>query len=500
MIDINITRINNFEYFFGSSNKEGIRHIAKALTFHNPNPFAYSNKIEKFDKRRLTFKIGMLSVLEKYIRIHNLSCKITDYDYSLPEGVQIDERMSGKYVHQRKAVEKFYRRRFGIIVVPTRGGKTFIASEILRIFLDTDEGNFLFLTDNMTLFSQAVGDIKSFFEKYGGVEVGEIREGKIDTGKRVTVGMIQTIQSTLSNRCKNKEKKRGLEKYIKELKFLCVDEIHDNCSDSKLKIYKKAKKLEYQLCLSATPYRAGAFVQNLKLQEWSGDIIYQIEEEVLRKRKVLSDYKVCMLLFDHNSFVGKKDEDYNSYRKKLIFENKSRNEVLLKVIDVLQELKLKTLVLFQSVEHGSVISELSGITFISGRNKNEEREKAKKEFLQGEGGCLLASDIFKKGVTLPAAQVLLNVDGGLEEANIIQKCGRILGVTENKVKSLVIDFFDLYDAYFSQHSEARLNNYVNRIGEKNVCILDVLNENWLTDLKEIAGKWFEKDKGYSDTL
>ena len=32
--------------------------------------------------------------------------------------------------------------------MPTRGGKTFIASEIIRIFLATDTGNFLFIVDS----------------------------------------------------------------------------------------------------------------------------------------------------------------------------------------------------------------------------------------------------------------------------------------------------------------------------------------------------------------
>lgn len=99
-----------------------------------------------------------------------------------------------------------------------------------------------------------MNDIRTYFEPYGGIEVGEIRAGKIDTGKRVTVGMIQTIQSTFSCRCRDKKKKKDLEKYIRELKFLCVDEVHENCSDAKLKTYKKARNLEYQLCLSATPY------------------------------------------------------------------------------------------------------------------------------------------------------------------------------------------------------------------------------------------------------
>lgn len=500
MVDINITRINNFEYSFKLSSKNGIRHVAKALTFVNPDPFAYSRKIEKFDKRRFTFRIGMLPTLEKYIRVHNLTYSLTDYDYCLPEGVTIDSRMSGKYIHQKKAVEAFFRKRFGIIVVPTRGGKTFIASEILRIFLDTDEGNFLFLTDNTTLFTQAINDIKEYFIPYGGVEVGEIKAGRIDTAKRVTVGMIQTIQSTFSGRCRDANKKKALEKYIRELKFLCVDEVHENCSDAKLKTYKKAKKLEYQLCLSATPYRAGTLVQNLKLKEWSGDVIYTITEKRLRERKVLSDYRVFMLLIDHNDIeYDIEEEDYNGYRKELIFKSKMRNRVLFQVIGVLKELNLKTLVLFQSVEHGRAVEEITGIPFISGENTSEERERAKDEFLRKEGGFLLASNIFKKGVTLPQVEVLINVDGGLEDANTIQKKGRVLGATETKSRSLIVDFFDLYDAYFSEHSETRLNTYIGAIGEKRVGILDVSIDSWLETFRRWTIKWFASDKGFTVT-
>ena len=81
-IDVNISRINNFEYSFKLSSKNGIRHVAKALTFRSPDPFAYSSKIEKFDKKKFTFKIGMLPTLEKYIRVHNLSYQISSIDFA----------------------------------------------------------------------------------------------------------------------------------------------------------------------------------------------------------------------------------------------------------------------------------------------------------------------------------------------------------------------------------------------------------------------------------
>lgn len=494
---VKIKRINNFEFSFSESTKGGIKYVVKALTFQNPDPYAYSSKIIKFDRKTLTFKIGMLNTLIDFLKENDVTYSLYDYDYSLPKNVQIDDRLQGKYNHQKIAVEEFYKKRFGILAVPTRGGKTFIASEILRIFLNSDDGNFLFIVDNTTLFSQAVRDFKGFFEKYGGIEIGEIKEGIVDTSKRVTIAMIQTIQSALKS--KDRNKRLNLLKYFKELKFLSIDEIHDNFSTSKYAIYRKCKNIEYLLCLSATPYKANNLVQNLKLMEWSGDIIYSIDEDVLIKRKVLSEYKVFMLLVDHNNIDYEIEEkDYLGYRNELIIKNKMRDDLLLMVMKILENLNLKTLILFTSVEHGKRVEENTGVTFISGKDDEESREEAKNKFLNRKGGFLLASNIFKKGITLPEVEVLINVDGGLEDANTIQKKGRVLGFLENKERSLIIDFFDLYDLYFSEHSETRLNTYISSVGEKKVGILDTSIDDWLETLENWVKKWFKIKNNYSD--
>lgn len=496
-LSVRIQRINNREYSFALSSAEGVRYVIRALTFDNPDPYAYSNKIEKFNRRGLTFPVGMLRTLTEALTEAGVAFEVKDYDYSFPQGVTIDVRMTGRYEYQAKAVRAFYSRRWGIITVPTRGGKTFIAAEIARVFLATDSGNLLFCVDNTTLFTQAVEDFQRFFQPYGGIEIGEIRAGRVDTSKRVTVAMIQTLQSALrgGRTAESRERRKRVEKYMRELRFLAVDEIHENCSDSKLKLYKRCKRLEYQLCLSATPYRTGAFVQNLKLMAWSGDVIYEISEEELRGVGVLSDYKVFVLLVDHNdiAYKGIDEYDYADCRRKLIFESEFRNKVLKRAVEMFTGLGLKTLVLFQSVEHGRAFAEaMGGVPFLSGETKDKERERVKQEFLDcPDGGLLLASNIFKKGVTLPAAQILVNADGGLEDANTIQRCGRVLGTTANKNKSLILDFFDLYDAFFSEHSEARLDNYVDRIGEDNVFILDLSNEKWFDYLKKSTLRWFQ---------
>ena len=176
----------------------------------------------------------------------------------------------------------------------------------------------------------------------------------------------------------------------------------------------------------------------------------------------------------------------------MIFNSAVRNGYIMKVIKILERLKLKTLVLFQSVEHGELISKQSGYPFISCRTKEKAREEAKQRLLENkDGGILLASDIFKKGVTLPSVEVLLICDNNKETALTIQRKGRVLGTTEKKDKSLVIDFIDIFDEYFSEHSKSRLNTYVESIGEDKVGILDASISDCFSTLEHWIKKWFE---------
>lgn len=485
-----IRRQNNFFYSFADSNNDGKRFVAKALSFPNPSPYAYSPYIRMFDRRLFQFRIGMLRTVISQAREHSVPIQIEDQEYSLPKNIKIDPRLcTPDRNYQQNAVENFFDKRFGILKVPTRGGKTFIAAEIVRIFLATESGQVCFVVDSVTLFQQAYDDFTKYFTNYGGIDIGEIKAGKVDTSKRFTLAMRQTLQSQLLR--KNTKHKRELNKYWRNLQFLIVDEIHDNCSDACLKLYKQALKLDYQLCLSATPYRQETYQQNIKLQAWSGDIIYEITEETLRRKGVLSDYKVFLIAVDHNHIdYDIQVEDYAEYRQKLIFESNVRNRALDYAIRLLDYLQIKTLVLFTSVEHGNIISQQTHQPFISGSTRNSDREKAKQEFLSKKGGVLLASNIFKKGVTLPECQAVILADEGLEAAQIIQKKGRVLGVTANKNRSAVIDFIDIFDLYFSEHSEARLNTYVEQIGEDNVGILDVTAEDFKPTLEKWIRRWF----------
>ena len=97
----------------------------------------------------------------------------------------------------------------------------------------------------------------------------------------------------------------------------------------------------------------------------SGDVVYRIKEETLRERGVLTEYKVFLLALeqDPRSVLA---STYAAYQKAMIFNNKIRDNIVVLVVKMCQRCGFKTLLMFQSVDHGRHISELTGCTFIHG--------------------------------------------------------------------------------------------------------------------------------------
>jgi superfamily II DNA or RNA helicase len=490
---IKLKRVSLHTVNFVGCDTNGKKTVAQILTYINPNPYDLYRKKEMFNKIDFTFPFGLVGDVINFCKENDINYEFHDIIFPGINEKNIDKRLTGKYEHQKEAVINFFKKRIGIIKVPTRGGKTFITSEIIRQWQLTEQGtSFLFIVDTEDLFRQAFNDFKSFFEKYNGIDIGEIRAGKFEP-KHITIGMIQTIQRMFTD--SKAVRRKQIKDFLNKVDFLCVDEIHDNVSSDRLKIYKKCNNLNYQLCLSATPYRDNAWYSNLKLKAWSGDIIYEVMQDVLIERGVLTKYEVGQLIVDHTKLKYRlANDDYRGIEKELIHESVFRNNKLLNLTELLKELQLKTLFLFQSIRHGQWFSKQTDIPFIHGSTDVDNREKQKEIFLNNEDSFLAASGIFKKGITLPQSLIMVNVDGGLESANVLQKSGRVLGAIKGKDKSAVIDFVDIYDRYFSEHSEKRLHTYIKSVGEEHVKLFDMQNDEWLNEVRKWLKGWFTEKK------
>lgn len=482
---------------FYSGNEEELNELRNSLSFFLKGA-EYSQKyrdhlwdgyVKFYNERSRYFWFGMVDYVKNHLNKKGINYELIGYESRDVSWVKFSQPfLAENRDYQRNSILEFLRRTYGIIKVPTRGGKTFIASELIRLLhgRHKDNLNCVFIVDNVDLFKQAAQDISSVI----GLplsSIGQIQGDKFEP-KNVSVAMIQTIQSAL--RGKDQKRTRAYEKWLKSINFVIIDEVQEfGSSKPRLGVIRSMKNLEYIACLSATPEKMGDEMSRRNIDSFSGGIVYEIEESELVKRKVLAENKVLLVENIENGYMGIKfKEQFDNY----IVNNKVRNRKVLDIIEVVEKLDLKTLLIFQSVVHGNLISSSSGYRFLYGENDDKEREDHKNDFLSKKGGVLLVSDIWKKGITLPSVEILVNVDGGKEQSLVLQRRGRVLGVTDKKKKSLIIDFFDEFEPYFSNHTMERIEAYKTKMSEDNIDLIEYHNSELFKDyLERYLIDWFE---------
>lgn len=534
---IRLTRYgNNISYEFDRHNEQVA--IEKSLTIKHDNPYfspAYRSGhwdglIRFYDKRKMTFPFGMIETVVTDLDNADFDYQIDgvfDVPYIPSTKFKEGDKHEGTALHQHQveALMAFYEIKHGIIKVSTRGGKTYIASEAIRqVRIDYPTCNVLFLVESELLFDQAIDDISAYL-KIPKSNIGRIKGEKMEI-KPITIAMIQTINSienykkrlsekykklllgvnepqkikeiNLNKRIENKEKikiKNELLRYFDLVNFLIVDECHEFMADDRIETIKTIQKQNcyFNLFLSATPFKSEKPLGNLNLQKVSGPIIYEIHEKTLKERGILASDKILLFMFNHDdnkNILVNDESSYGDYQREVITHNERRNTVLTNVVEICRKLKLKTLVLFIYKKHAHHIQSITGDTFLCSDDKMEVRKSTIKSFLKRKGDVLFASGIFKKGLTLPEVQILFNAGGGLEQSEVIQKKGRVLGVKGAKTKALIIDFVDM-SKYFNVHSLNRIAVYEESVKAEDIVIYDVMDKDFYRDVKEFLREWFE---------
>jgi superfamily II DNA or RNA helicase len=504
---VRITRISKTKYKFVCEKFKEERLCKTALSFEDENlQYAPSYKegnwdgVIKFYGINNDFRIGHLSRLKDFLTEHSVPFEVQETNWFERFDFSRDLVHKKLRLHQVEAIESIFQNNIGIIKIPTRGGKTLMSAEFCRIILSlSPKSKCLFIVDTIDLLNQS----KEEFDMHLGLGIcGLIHGSNRDYDKQICFTTIQTL-GLLFNSEVVKDKKE-VRKYLKSLKCLIIDEVHEFTSENRRKIVSFCSNLEYQIGMSATPFKSSSELATLNMLKIFGNVIIDIKEKTLIERGVLTDYKVALFLyeseFSHHLRGKLKDLKKNNNKKvysflqnQLIFENSDRDYLIENVLNILKKYKLKTLVLFTSVKHGNLFSKKFGYNFLSGVNSAEQRKSQTKDFLLDKGGILLASNIYKKGITLPEVEVMINVDGGLELSNVIQKKGRVLGSTENKKRSLIIDIIDNESNYFSEHSLQRLSMYESTVDESKISLFENDSDSFL-NFEKLVSSWLVKKK------
>jgi len=439
----------------GDVSKEQAADIKGSFTFKDMSKAMTANgfnkrKVKKvcFAKQKgkaLVLRTGFLKTLFELIKENNYKVdEVIDKRTKLIKTDFTDKQLRKlfnpdfKYVdHQIRALKALLKTNVGIIKAPTSAGK----SEIIIALMKITKLPTLILVDSVSLATQTAKRILD-----AGVDCG-VCHGKANIpGENV----ISTIGSY---------KKLG---DLAKFKMVIVDECHIAAS-SRFQEFFQTTNYPYRFGFSATPdgndkYRFATIRQHI------GDIISEIYTEELIENKVMVKPKIKFININCIPTVS-----WDAAYDKCIVNNKERNK---KIVEIALQQDVPTLILYKIIEHGKALGELiPNSVVLSGSDSGAVREAAIKDFKDGKIKYLIASNIFKQGISINNIQTLINVSGGKSKIEVLQKIGRALRLHKDKDYALVYDFMDLGNKFTERHSLQRENLY-KKTGFTDIEIID----------------------------
>ena len=466
--------------------------IDDELTYFDSKAHFYKGKKNKnkklyyFDGANKRFPIGLTPKASKVLtdaeyEIRTFQKKKNSYTFDFSD--HLDD-------YQTKALNDFFASsgQHGIMKVATGGGKSVLMDEAIRVVAKNLKSPCIMVVDETEILKNA----QKTFKEFSDIEATVWGGGKPVslTDDLVVLAGIRTIQSYLKppptgRRTKgesfidHRDKKRKLLKahsekvemfveYIKRFRFIAVDEVQEFGSEGRTKIMHMFGHCEFKMYSSATPFKANDYGSKRNVVGFTNKILVTVTEQQLvdlgrlaKRIAIVIDYTEPPNDWsEYLDRIGKsKATKYDLMYKWYIAQNDRRNKIIVWIMAHLKTLNMSVLTLVQLNNHGEYLARKTGHPFVNGTDDEAYRDEILAKQKSGEIKSVIASNIYNKGVDIPALDVVINAGAGKEQTKWEQKRGRVLRnkVREKQSKTASIDFYDHYSPYFDVHSKGRLN-------------------------------------------
>ncbi len=358
-------------------------------------------------------KVEVDPVLNEFLKIRvNVSARFDLYDY------------------QKEAFAKWKHNDYwGTIVIPTGGGKTYVALEsICNLKVPA-----IIFVPNLWLLYQWVEKISE------GLNVPKSEIGVLGGGekkiKEITVSTYQTGYKVIDD-------------IARKFPLVIFDEAHHVPANTfkRVALYMMAV---YRMALSATPKRADG--NEIMLFKLVGDKVYEIDYPTLVKKEAVSPLAVRKILVP---LPREYLREYNKVKRKLSYAwgDLEKKQILNKLIEIARDNPVKLEVIKSIVkEHKSdkififtgsisfaesVLKELKGIipvAMISAKSKKSEEKRIIRGFIRGIYKALILVKKGEEGVDIGDASVAVIAGGSKQRRELIQRVGRVLRGEKGKL-------------------------------------------------------------------
>jgi len=353
---------------------------------------------------------------------------------------------------QQRLIENCVTNQRGIILSPTRSGKTVVAMGLMSMF---PKAKILFLCNTLDIINQTIAELKRFNFQ----DVAKLGGGSKEwIGKRIVVSTIQTFI------------KQDPYIYSDYFDITIVDEAH-HCTGT-WNSNKKTVNSQYGtvMCYSNSPVKIGftatlptTKVQLLSLEGLIGPVIGEVTQEESIKLKITMKPKMQLIPVPYNKTIASNRKYADLYRCGIV-DNRIRNRLIAKCVKTKVEQGSTVLVMVKEIQHGLNIQDIAlqvfgiDITFVQGATDADTRQQTKDAFIKRHLKAVISTAVWREGVNIPSLNCTINAIGGKSEVMTLQAVGRGLTKMEGKVVAEIIDFLDPYK-YLAEHCIYRLAIY-----------------------------------------
>ena len=244
------------------------------------------------------------------------------------------------------------------------------------------------------------------------------------------------------------------------------DEAHNFKAKSLTSIMTKLVNCEYRIGTTGT--LDGTKTHKLMLEGLFGPVYNVITTKKLMEENYLANLTIHCLVLKHSEDVSKlvKELDYQGEIDYLV-KNESRNRF---IVQLVEELKGNTLVLFQLVEkHGEVLYEMikenskKNVRFVHGGVSTDEREIIRMDTEKSESTILVASyGTYSTGINIRNLHNVVFASPSKSRIRNLQSIGRALRRTDEKSSASLFDIAD--DLSIKKYQNYTLRHFIERMG------------------------------------
>lgn len=351
-----------------------------------PNP---ANRVRYCVDLKGNFATGLLDRVQKFLLKNKIESWMDSRSLAQTEPVRLPRAFKPDfniipYADQEKAVERLMEHRRSVCSMPTGTGK----SHVITMLLKATQLKTLIIVPSLELKYQLTRTLSVAFTSMEGITVENIDSSAL----------------------------------MKATDYDCL--IIDECHRSAAKTYRDLNKrswsgIRWRYAFSATPFRNNPEEQ-LLYEGVAGSVVYE-----LTYKDAVSKGYICPVEAYYYELpkIPVEGYTYAEVYSELVVNRVDRNELIARLLENLYIAKKYTLCLVKEIQHGEILSKLTGLPFVNGQD--EDSRMWITLFTTGKLTCLIATEgLLSEGVDTKPCEYVIIAGGGKARSALMQKIGR----------------------------------------------------------------------------